>query len=268
MTTKDCLAEYLGWKKASRAPTAKIYAQLLHAFIDFIPCKKMEEVGIKDVSDFQSHLAETRKSATIALYTTAIRDFVRYTNYLGKTHIVPRMIPSIQIEENPHKTLTLEEFKRIDSAIMEPDKRVLHYFLWDTALRISEVCSLKVSEISLEEKSALVRVKKSRQLGWVFWSNKTNELLRENIAGRSSDKLLFPFTTRTAERYIKEISEKVGIENITPHSYRHGQAHYIASKGGGLMEVSAKLHHVALESSRRYLHLDKEEQRKIANRFF
>ena len=268
MIKNTALEEYLTWKAANRPKTAKIYRRLLSQFCDFCSKGEIGDYKIEDVSHFQLELEKRYSSKTVCLYTTAIRDFFRYFSYLEETHIGPNMIPNIRVEEHHHKTLTHNEFLKIDEKITDLKKKALHHFLWDSALRISEVLNLKVSEISLDDKSAYVRIGKSRQMGWVFWSDKTNDVLREYIKENKPTLNLFPFDRRTAERYIREMSKNAGIPKIVPHSYRHGQAHYIVEKGGGLIEVSSKLHHVALESSRIYLQFNKEEQRKLSEKFF
>ncbi|MCL4405243.1 tyrosine-type recombinase/integrase [Patescibacteria group bacterium] len=274
------LEGYLIFKSSKRPKTATIYARFLKQFLFSVRKNRVEDLTLEDVDRFQFDLSKSHSATTVALYTRAIRDFFKYMSYLDVKTVRPQIIIEPRVEDNPHKTLIHSEFLKIDGMLAEEEgfnalqKRVLHNLLWDTALRISELLTLTRDDVYEGDRAAQVRIRKNRQLGWVFWSEKTATLLKKMLERREDNKsYLFKtkrgeLTCRTAERWVTEISQKAEVSDISPHSYRHGHVHWIVEKGGGLVEISSKLHHVSLNSSRLYLRLNQEEQRKIADRFF
>ena len=115
---------------------------------------------------------------------------------------------------------------------------------------------------------------------FVVWSKRTDELLKDYLAMRlcledvQSDKLLInpktkkPYTPKTIQRWIKELSQMAILnKNITPHSFRHGKAHYILDQGGSVRDVAVMLRHVNPQSSFNYLQLSPTRYLETAGKY-
>ena len=56
-------------------------------------------------------------------------------------------------------------------------------------------------------------------------------------------------------------------KNLTPHSFRHGKAHYVLDNGGDIHDVQAVLRHRNLNSSLNYTQLNRKKYLKTAGKF-
>jgi site-specific recombinase XerD len=75
-------------------------------------------------------------------------------------------------------------------------------------------------------------------------------------------------TTRTVERWIKEIAKKAGItKRIHPHMFRHAKAHYMKAHGADLKDIQMMLGHVSPYSALMYLNFDKNEMLNNARKY-
>lgn len=270
--------------KAIRHPVAaKEYPLLIRRFFAWTD-KPLKKTTLEDIVAYQKFLNEQYKPATIFLHSTAIKQFYRYLNARGFRKVDAEEIQIPKIEYDPRPVLTYKEFLQIDETLGEGDfwelqKKVCHHLLWDTAARVSEICELLIADLSIKHCHALIRSKKSKQLGYIFWSPKTNKLLIKFLEERiemSASPYLFigwkqreqKLSVRSVERWIVEMVREAGIEKqITPHSYRHGRAHHILNKGGGVVEIQKVLRHTTPISSFRYVELNLKEIREIARRY-
>ena len=162
-------------------------------------------------------------------------------------------------------------------------KKLVLNLLWDTGMRISELCDIELSHISKENndglRTAKVRSRKSMRYNLVVWGKDTNELLIKFLGVRlcqdvPTDSLLIniktgkPYTARSVQRWVKELADQAMLEkDITPHSFRHGKANYILDEGGSVRDVSAILRHVKPESSFHYMQLSTKRYLDVARKY-
>ena len=189
------------------------------------------------------------------------------------------------------KALTPKEFaqmsKSLDDRFFEDlIKKLAIHMLWDTGMRVSELCDLNISDIhesSLEYnvRSATVRTRKTMRYNLVAWGKGTNDLLNKYLGLRlcfdtKSDALFVSsrsgkrgITTRTVERWVDEIVERNNLEDtITPHSFRHGKAHTILDlPGGNMRDISAVLRHAQPNSCMQYLMLNQKQYLEVASKY-
>ena len=154
-------------------------------------------------------------------------------------------------------------------------------------MRVSELLDLKLSDINQQGsdglRTARVKTRKTQRYNLVVWSKETDELLNRYLGWRAlvnhPTDLVFiatsgkrtnqrGITSRTIQRWIKTLCKEAMIgKNLTPHSFRHGKAHFVLDNGGDIHEVRTVLRHLNLNSAINYTQLNRNKYLKTASRF-
>lgn len=281
------LEQFFNYKKTYVKDTVlKNYKTAVDQFFNFVK-KDVRLVELKDINDFYHELLKTRKQSTAITHLSAIKTFYMYVVEMGHSQLPYRLIKFPRTEEQLRPYVTEEEFLMIDLFLSEQSKiyrnikmRLVIRMLWETGCRISEILNLKMSDLNFDTfTDAIILRRKVKRKEIIVWSDDTRDVLLEYLTLRDTKEkikesiFLFPNknneVTRGVEavRWLKKLTRALEIEkNITPHSFRHGRAHFIISKKGTQSDVKVMLGHGSIESSDRYMLLDVDEQRKIKGR--
>lgn len=295
MNIEKAIGIYLNWKRthASFAPIS--YAQRLNSFAQFVgKDRELIDITGDDVVSYHNHLEEMGfikgtvhkkySRATIAYSCRIFKNFFMFWHGRRESHVNHKEILSVRFISPIKRCVTEKEFNRMNESFRpfifeDLKKRLVINLLWDTGMRVSELCDMNISDIRDKHevygvRSAMVRTRKTMRYNLVAWSTETDELLNQYLGIRlcidcKSDRLFvrgssttaIGITTRTIQRWIDEIAERAGLgEGISPHSFRHGKAHYMLSKHeGNIRDVSMTLRHVRPESSYHYATLNPEK---------
>jgi integrase len=108
--------------------------------------------------------------------------------------------------------------------------------LFDSGLRLSELCSIKPSHIDWGTNTLRVVVKGNREAKAAF-TPMTATLLKEHIAtnGHNHDSL-FGMKPRGVQDMLTRLSEKVGFQ-CNPHSFRRGFACHLHKRGLSTLSI-------------------------------
>lgn len=144
-------------------------------------------------------------------------------------------------------------------------------FLAGAGCRVSEACNLKIKDIDSKFRSAIVKGKGQYEYR-VYISTQAREAMqlywemrgfadRNNPAFARHDKKvgwggkkfkIKPIGAKTAENIVSEIASVAGIEQFTPHYFRHGFAITVLKETGNLALVQDLLGHKSPVSTRAY----------------
>ncbi|KKP35581.1 MAG: Tyrosine recombinase XerC [candidate division TM6 bacterium GW2011_GWF2_32_72] len=156
-----------------------------------------------------------------------------------------------------------------DNAILE--------LLYATGIRCSELVSIKIKDIDLEQKTIRIWGKGSKER-IVLFGEKAKEkiqkyILKERNPIVSKDEYLFvgyhetTLTARTVQRIIEMFRKFLKIEKqITPHKIRHSFATHLLNQGVDLRMVQELLGHKSLASTEKYTHVSMEQLSEICNK--
>ncbi|MCD6396110.1 MAG: tyrosine-type recombinase/integrase, partial [Spirochaetaceae bacterium] len=157
-----------------------------------------------------------------------------------------------------------------DSTFLGIRDRVILEMLYSTGCRVSELVSLKVSDISIKKRTAIVYGKggKSR---WVFLTRGTADILSSYLllrkakiaeSSRSEDFLLilnrngFGISVRGIRFIINKYIKAIGIsKHISPHTFRHTFATHMLNNGAGIRVVQELLGHSSIATTQIYTHI-------------
>lgn len=181
-----------------------------------------------------------------------------------------------------HRSLTDDEYHRIVRQT-EKDTRdevlEFHYhtrlrnraavaLMLHAGLRVEEVSLLAATDIKIWERSGEVLVRDGK--GSKERAVRLNLIARNSIASwldlKPDTETLFDLTTRTLERIVKEIGQRISIPDLTPHWLRYTAAKRLEQTGSTIEEIRDFLGHNSIETTRRYLRSSMEQMQAAVDR--
>ncbi len=146
--------------------------------------------------------------------------------------------------------LSREEIKNIIDAIRNPKHKLIISLAYGAGLRISEVISLKVKDVNLEELTIHLKNAKGKKDRITIFPEKIKNDLQNLIAGKNLNDYLFEserggkLTERTAQKVFENALRRASIKkDATFHSLRHRFATHLLENGVDVRYVQELLGH-------------------------
>lgn len=267
------ISEYLDWKGIHSPKASVMYKSWLKRLVEVCGDKPIEEYTITDIVHYQNWLKVRFSPYSLQYATVVIKNFFQFYRDQNYRCLPPSLIRRKKAKPKSHRAIREEEFEKIISVIPENEFRFLRdliivRMLWDTGVRVSELCELDVSQIDTSKPIAVIATKKTTNMRTIVWSEETHRLLLKYIPIRielyklnkapalfvgqqnNNSSWNFRLSTRSVERIIKYYADRAGIiEKITPHSFRHGWAHKRRDQNAPLSFIQRGLGHLNPEST-------------------
>ncbi|MCP2619590.1 site-specific tyrosine recombinase XerD, partial [Candidatus Aminicenantes bacterium AC-335-K20] len=256
--------DYLSIEKGLSSNTIQSYRRDLEKLKLFLEKKcSIEKATGKDISNFIQHLGKLNLSSrSIARCLSAIKNFYKFLILEGIIEVNPTLnISSPKIWFTLPRYLTFDEVEKLLSSPDESseiglrDKAILET-MYATGLRVSELISLKLSDLNLEL-GYIKCVGKGGKERIIPLGKIANQKIRDYLKS-SRNKLLknedseFLFvnyrgkklTRQGLWKIIKGYAMQIGLKSkITPHTLRHSFATHLLEKGADLRSVQLMLGH-------------------------
>jgi site-specific recombinase XerD len=240
-----------------------------------ITIETANDVERVDVIEYLSHLAQRNLSGVSrARKLAAIREYFRFAKIEGLIEASPvEGIDTPKTEKRGRNYLTPEEYSRLLAAAgtSTRDYCILMTFL-QTGLRVSELCSLRLEDVDLENKTLYVRVGKGMNARTIDLEKKGVQSIKSWLAVRPnvlSDRLFLnrdnePLGERGVQKLLNKYCQIAGItKRISPHSLRHTFASYKAEAGVSPFQLQQWLGHSSLDTTQIYVHLARKNAKKV-----
>lgn len=272
--------------------TVEAYVRDLGKLRDFaeahVPVLAPETMGLDDLQAFTTHVAKQGLSATSqARLLSAVRGFYKMLR-------IEKIITADPTEllESPRTGrylpvfLSIEEIDGMVNAIdmsrhlAHRDKAMIET-LYGCGLRVSELCSLRISWLHFSE--GFVRVigkgDKERLVPISPEAMKQIELYRneERVhlpVRKNAEDILFlnakggAISRMSVFNLVKKLAVLAGVRKvISPHTFRHSFATHLVEGGADLRAVQEMLGHASITTTEIYTHLDREYLRSNILRF-
>ena len=244
---------------------------------------QFDKMDYKKCVEYLRYLDEKKlKRTSISRKLSSLRSFYKYLVLNDKSKNNPFLLVS-----SPKKEKRIPKFinyENIEEIFEYPDlntsegqrERVILDILYSSGVRVSELVSIKLSDIDFNEKTIVICGKgnKERMVSFgdyakeainKYISNGRKELLGDIksdylIVGKNKECL----TTRRIEQIIDNIIKHTSIKlNITPHVFRHTFATHLLDQGCDLIVVQELLGHTSLSSTEIYTHISNEQIRNV-----
>ncbi len=294
MKFQKCIEYFSEWGHGKySARTLEVYVGHLKQFVAYIDNKDIEAISLFD--DVITYVRKLERQGladnTINIRMIAIRQCWKamygLENQLGiKLPFSAEMIPvKSGVVPTSHKPISEKEFNVLittlsEKMVIDPFIKIrditIFYFLYDTGLRVSELCDLDISDLDMERRSAKVRSRKRRDRfkhREVYWTFETHLVLSQYLQVRSQysgKEALFinqrfheRLTTRSIQRGLKGYCKDARLveKPITPHSFRHSVGERAAKNQMYPPLLQSLLGHKNPNSSQVYYNIHNESLR-------
>ncbi|MBM3294716.1 MAG: tyrosine recombinase XerC [Candidatus Aminicenantes bacterium] len=274
----DAFLEYLKHERNASPATVSGYRIDLSQLAAYLEARK---IGLRRVDNvvlrgflLELHRKPVAKSSA-ARKLAAVRSFFQFClkrrlvdDNPAKIVATPRLdkpVPGFLSEEEMGVFLELpgpgDRMGRRDRAILE--------LFYATGIRVGELVSVDLSDLSLAERMIRVRGKGKKER-LVPFGRKAAEGLEAYLAERAglSEKGGEPsalflnyrgrrITSRSVERLVAKYIRRTAVRRkISPHSLRHSFASHLLGRGADLRVIQELLGHESLATTQKYTHID------------
>lgn len=269
---------WLSMEKGLSANTVEAYNDDILKLLKYIADRHRcpEEIEEADLHEFLATLYDLGISArTQARIISGIRSFFSFLKITGKVKDNPAALLKMpKLGKHFPDILTVEEIDAMEAAIdvftyEGCRNRAIVEVMYSCGLRVSEVVSLRISNLFLQEEYIMVDGKGSKQR-LVPISETAITLIRDYLAVRGdvnvksdAEDILFlnrrgSGMSRVMIFYIvKDLCEQCGIhKNISPHSLRHSFATHMLEGGANIRAIQQLLGHESISTTEIYVHID------------
>ena len=284
--------DYLQLERSLSGNSVDAYLRDIEKLTDYLQyssqLKSPPELDLKDLQAFLSWIRELGMTSTSqARIVSGIRSFYKYCS-------IERIVdndPTILLEA-PKLRRALPEvlaFEEIEAIIAQIDlskpeghrNKALLETMYSCGLRVSEVISLRISQLHLNDgfirvvgkgdKERLVPIGTTaiEHIG-IYRSSFRNQ---QKPARGFDDHLFLNRRGAALSRVmvfliLKELAAKAGIrKNISPHTFRHSFATHLVEGGANLRAVQEMLGHASITTTEIYTHLDNDFLKETLNTY-
>lgn len=275
---------YLQLEKSLQPNTVEAYIGDVNKLLSFFgDVDRLLAVTIDDLREFLAAMADVgvnaRSQARIISSLRSFYGFLKLDGYIGSDPTAQLRSPKIGMRLPD--VLTLQEIddiiNAIDLATCEGQRnRAIIEVLYSCGLRVSELCSLRMSDLYLKEQFIRVIGKGGKQRLVPISPRATAELEayfvdRSRISIKPgfedyvfiSERLKKPLSRITVFHHIKELVERVGInKTVSPHTFRHSFATHLLEGGANLRVIQVMLGHESISTTEIYAHIDSTRLRE------
>jgi integrase/recombinase XerD len=241
--------------------TVRCYIRAIAEFAQHFN-KPPDQLGAEEIRRYQLFLLN-EKRVKLSSYIQAIcalRFF--YQNTLQRRIEIDR-IPLPRYEKKLPIILSKAEVKALLEAPRNLKHRAMLATMYGAGLRVSEVASLKVSDMDRERRVIWVRGGKGHKDRQVMLADPLRDVLAAYWRSKRPTVWLFPgkkpdcpITTDSIFKTCVAAARKAGITKpIHPHSLRHAFATHLLDEGVNLLVIQRLLGHAHLKTTAVYLHL-------------
>jgi len=282
------IGAYLNYVRVERglAPnTVAAYRRDLEKFAGFCLQKKLKltKVRREQIVDFLGSLySDKLDSRTVARQLVSLRNFFRFLRQENVIRGEPtEHIEAPRVWKRLPKFLTLEEVERLltppgGRTPMDLRDQAMLEVLYATGLRVSELVSLKVSDVQLEAGYLRCFGKGSKER--VVPLGKSAIRVLEDYLGQARPKLArgraVPhvflsrrgggMTRQNFWRLLRRRAGAVGVHpRLSPHVVRHSFATHLLERGADLRSVQLLLGHADISTTQIYTHVAQGRLKQI-----
>ena len=270
---------YLKLEKSLSTNTIDAYLTDLDKLLRFLSEENIHvyDVTLEHLETFSAGLLDLGiHPSSQARILSGIRAFYRFLVMDGRLDADPtELLESPQTGFHLPEVLTVEEIdnliESIDLSTPEGQRnRTMLEVLYSCGLRVSELCTLKLSDLYLEQGFIKVEGKGSKQRLVPISPRAIKELhyyfIDRNTIAIKPGYEDFVFISRRGKNIsrimvfhiIKELADRIGLtKNISPHTFRHSFATHLLEGGANLRAIQTMLGHDSIGTTEIYTHIDR-----------
>lgn len=246
--------------------TIKAYLFYIKEYLDFAKRKNIKEKNMAIEEYLLGRQSRGNSSQTINLALNSIK-------FLYSEVLKSKDTLTFKCAKKSSKlpvVLARDEIKKIIYQIKNFKHRLMVSLGYAAGLRVSEVVTLKVKDMCLEELTVHIKDAKGKKDRLTVFPEKLKNDVRELIMGKSKNDLLFEsnrggkLTTTSLQKIFARALESSGIQKeATFHSLRHSFATHLLENGTDVRYVQELLGHANIRTTQIYTKVTNPALRKI-----
>lgn len=281
--------EYCKYRKRLDPKTVKAYKIDLSQYRDF--SQNLNDCLSRNTLDtFITHLHKTYKPKTIKRKIATIKAFFHYLEYkeiitenpfdkldtrFREAKLLPRIITFYSLQEFISVLYSQKENAQSDyqHRCCIRDIAVIE-LLFATGMRISELCSLKSTDINFQSKNVLIYGKGAKERILEIGNPDVlsaltlyKETFEEDIAACGYffvNRLQNKLSDQSVRYMINNYTRLAGInQHITPHMFRHSFATLLLEQDVDIRYIQKMLGHASISTTEIYTHVSNIKQKEI-----
>jgi len=251
--------------------------------IDVSPLKIIDET----VQEFIYEVSKEVNPRSQARIISGLKSFFNYLVFEDYRNDNPlELIETPKTGRKLPDTLSVEEIDALIAAIdlssNEGERnRAMLETLYGCGLRVSELVSLKISDLFFDEGFVKITGKGNKErfvpigkLTQKYIQIYQNEIRANQVAKKGCEDTLFlnrrgnQLTRAMIFTIIKDLAVKVNLsKNISPHTLRHSFATHLLENGADLRSIQLMLGHESITTTEIYVHLDRSFLKEVMHSF-
>ncbi len=261
------------WLALHHGQTRKSYENTINQFGTAVnlPLPKIKSQHVRNWLE-SLDCADTTKKKHLAI----LKAFFNYILTLDGAPIKASPIPkqfkvAVPRETLVERILTVSEVKALIEHEKEPRNRLILKTLYQTGVRVSELCGLRWKDLTPRPEINTVQLtvygKRGKTRHITLKPELATELekLREEALGAVpifTSAQGNPLAPAHIHRIVKRAAAKAQLpsaDKVSPHWLRHAHATHALDRGAPLRLVQATLGHASLDTTSKYLHIRPSE---------
>ena len=270
---KELFFQHLRVEKGLSEDTVLSYAYDLSEFFKEFKYSDTEEILPTDIGDFVRIQSKNKMAtSTIARRLSSLKNFYIFLEKEDFIHVPMRDVEAPRGVKHLPSVLSVEQVEQLLEApdLDKPEgqrDRAMLELMYASGLRVSELLSLKMKNISFERNIVTVIGKGSKQRKVPFGEFAKEYLLKyiehgrkKNPGARTDYIFLNRYGKPVSRQYfflqVKKYAEQVGIEEeISPHTLRHCFATHLLENSSDIRTVQEMLGHSNIATTQIYLNI-------------
>jgi integrase/recombinase XerD len=286
---RDLVKEYLLYLQVEKGLSRNSFESYQHDLLKLAKWSEKNGLDIvqltrQDLREFLIDLSAEKLSPTsVNRLISAMRGFYKFLQF--DRHITKNPAEDLQSQQT---TAYLPKFlnqDEIEKLLLVPDvsneiglrNRAILETMYACGLRVSELCSLQISDVELDAGILTCKGKgnKTRKVPMgrsaVEWLKSYLVLRRkkENIEMQNLfvTTLGRAITRQEVFQMVKEYGTKIGRSDISPHTLRHSFATHLVQNSADIRSVQQMLGHADISTTQIYTHITDQHLRKTYEKF-
>lgn len=279
--------EYLTTEKKASRNTASAYRRDVQQFAGAMEMQEipLTEVLPADVERYSASLLNQGKSAaTVTRAMASVKSFYSCLQKTGYCSSNPaRGVTSVKVERKLPQILTNKE---VELFLAQPSctdakgyrDRAMLELLYATGIRVSELISIQVSDLSLDGSFLRCETKGKQRIIPLYPAairalSDYIKKVRPQLVDNPEQTVLFvnmngePMSRQGFWKLVKYYQEKAGIrKEITPHTLRHSFAAHLLENGADLHSIQEMLGHADISSTQIYSRVVNQKLKSVYNK--
>lgn len=203
--------------------------------------------------------------------------FSAYFNWLQREDLIQKNptanLGAIKVPKVTRKTYSDVDLEKLNRECGNVRNRAIIHFLGSTGCRISEMTGLDRNAVDLNKLECIVHGKGNKER--VVYLDEVAGMLLGQYLDERTDSSTALFVGKGGRRLqpggvramLNRIAKAAGVEHVHPHRFRRTLATNMARHGMPIQEVAAILGHEKLDTTMKYVVLNRDDIRSSYRRF-